>query len=283
MGRVLGLLVPFMIATPFLNATSHRDVEYGRAAGGPLLLDAGIPEGSGPFPAVVIVHGGGWIGGDRQLNVQPLFRPLTDAGFAWFSISYRLARHMFEFGDAVDDVGTAIEYVRRSAAKYNVDPDRIAVLGESAGAHLASLAVERSPKSVAAVGAIYPPSDLLSLAESAVLIPESVRQAVRISGMAPLVSAYLRRMSPIEHVTAELPPFLLIHGTEDGIVPFRQSEEMLQKLRGVGVPSELIAVQGGGHGLRGWERSPGLSMYRTKMIAWLNAVLKRSEVKAARL
>lgn len=269
MGRALRLLLPMMISSQIYSAPVHRNIEYGQAGDGPLLCDAALPDGSGPFPAVIIVHGGGWIGGHRQHSVEPLFQPLTDAGFAWFSISYRLATDLLHFGVAVDDVQTAIQFVREHAREYNVDPKRIAVLGESAGAHLASLAVERSPKSVAAIVAMYPPTDLVSLARESQSIPDSVRQLVKVAGMEQLITGYLEDMSPIAHISANLPPFLLVHGTADGIVPYQQSERMLAKLRSAGVAAELITVEGGGHGLRGWEISSRFSGYRRKVIDWL--------------
>jgi len=273
MGRIASLFLIFMLASQLFSATARRNVEYGRAGDVSLSLDLALPDGAGPFPAVIIVHGGGWIGGHREYNVQPLFAPLTKAGFAWFSISYRLATDLLAFGVAVDDVQTAIDYVRTHAREYNLDPTRIAVLGESAGAHLAMLAVERSPKSIAAVVAMYPPSDLVSLAHDSRTIPESIRQMVRAAGMEQFITGYLREMSPIEHVTSDLPPVLLIHGTADWVVPFQQSERFLKKLRDSGVPAELMTVEGGGHGLRGWELSPRFSSYRNKMISWLSAHL----------
>lgn len=279
MGRMLRCLLPLMIIGQLLAAPVKRGIEYTRIGEAPLLLDASIPEGKGPFPAVIIVHGGGWIGGHREYSVQPLFEPLTKAGFAWFSISYRLATNLFEFGIATDDVQTAIEHVRAHALEYNVDPNRLAVLGESAGAHLAALAVERSPKSVAAVVALYPPTDLVSLARNARSIPEAIRRAVRAAGMEQLITNYLREMSPIEHVKRGLPPFLLVHGTADSIVPYDQSERMLWKLRESGVEAELLTVQGGGHGLRGWELSESFTAYKNKMIQWLQYRL--SQVAAA--
>ena len=133
MGRLLTLLIPFMISAPLFSAPVQRNIEYGRVGNVPLLLDACHPDGDGPFPAVIIVHGGGWIGGHREHSVQPLFEPLAKAGFAWFSISYRLATNLMQFGVAVQDVQTAINHVRANARAYNIDPDRIAVLGESAG------------------------------------------------------------------------------------------------------------------------------------------------------
>ena len=276
MGRVLTLLIPFMISAPLFSAPVQRNIEYGRVGNVPLLLDACRPDGDGPFPAVIIVHGGGWIGGHREHSVRPLFEPLAKAGFAWFSISYRLATNLMQFGVAVQDVQTAIDHVRANARAYNIDPDRIAVLGESAGAHLASLAVERSPKDVAAIVALYPPSDLVRLVRDARAIPDSIRQAVKAVGMEQMILSYLREMSPIEHIKPGLPPFLLVHGTLDGVVPYDQSMQMLTKLRGSGIEAELITVDGGGHGLRGWEMSPSLSGYRTKVIDWLRVHLRQN-------
>jgi acetyl esterase/lipase len=69
----------------------RADIEYGRVGGQSLRMDARVPDGAGPFPAAIIVHGGAWVGRDRKTTVQPLFQPLTEDGFAWFSISYRLA------------------------------------------------------------------------------------------------------------------------------------------------------------------------------------------------
>jgi acetyl esterase len=278
MTHLLRLAIPLMLSAHLFGEPVQRDIEYGRAPNGPLLMDVSVPEGKGPFPAVIIVHGGGWIGGDRQFSVEPLFTPLAHAGFAWFSISYRLATDLLQFGVAVDDVQSAIGFVRKNATKYNVDPQRIAVLGESAGAHLAALAVERSPGLVAAVVAMYPPTDLVALAKNVRAIPESVRQMVRAAGMEELILGYLREMSPIEHIGPGLPPFLLIHGTADTVVPYDQSERMLHKLRAVGNRAELITVTGGGHGLRGWERSREHASYRQAMLDWLQRALNEPMV-----
>ena len=124
-----------MFAAPTLMATlpaaaSLTDVEYGRADGISLRMDAQIPPGPGPSPAVILVHGGGWVGGSRTWNVSPLFEPLNQAGFAWFSISYRLAKDFFHFGVAVADVRHAVHHVRSHASEYNIDPARIALLGD---------------------------------------------------------------------------------------------------------------------------------------------------------
>ena len=76
-----------------LNAAAAdlRDIEYGEAAGVRLTLDAHVPDGAGPFPTAILVHGGGWVAGDKEQYITYIFQPLSDAGFAWFSVNYRLA------------------------------------------------------------------------------------------------------------------------------------------------------------------------------------------------
>src|SRR5215467_6398855 len=98
----------------------RRNVEYSRAQGQSLELDALLPEGAGLFPAAIIVHGGGWVAGDRHRNVELLFSPLLDAGIACFSISYRLAQPISLFGAAVEDVEQAVAYVNEHAAEFAI-------------------------------------------------------------------------------------------------------------------------------------------------------------------
>ena len=254
-------------------AASLTDVEYGRADGISLRMDAQIPPGPGPFPAVILVHGGGWVGGSRTWNVSPLFEPLNQAGFAWFSISYRLAKDFFHFGVAVADVRQAVHHVRSHASEYNIDPARIALLGESAGGHLASLAALEEPESVAAVVALYSPNDLEYLTHTSLAVPEQFRQAMQTRGLAGLITAHLRSLSPVAHVRPDAPPFLLIHGTADTVVPYSQSTRMQAELQTAGASCDLIAVPGGGHGMRYWDHSPGQTGYRRNMIAWLKKKL----------
>src|SRR5947209_15265074 len=85
------------------GAMDKKDVEYGNPGGKPLLLDLHVPDGPGPFPAAILVHGGGFDEGSKSTNVRPLFEPLAKAGFAWFSIDYRLAPQ-FRFPEAIEDV-----------------------------------------------------------------------------------------------------------------------------------------------------------------------------------
>jgi alpha-L-fucosidase 2 len=248
------------------------DIEYGRAGGQSLLMDAYFPEGQGPFPAIVLVHGGAWVGGDRRLNVQPLFKPLTDSGYAVFSISYRFASDIFSFGYAIDDVRQAIRHVRAHATTYGIDPGRIGLLGESAGGHLSLMAALKSDdpqEAVTAVVALYPPTDLVTMARSSTLIPQSIRDSIHGTPWAELILAGLRRFSPIEYVRQNMPPFLLMHGTADTLVPFDQSVQMCDKIRGAGGSCELVPVKDAPHGIRRWEGLSAAASYKRTILDWL--------------
>ena len=91
------------VAAVAAMATDQKGVEYGKPGGHPLLLDVHVPDGAGPFPAAILVHGGGFDGGSRATNMAPTFQPLADAGFAWFSIDYRMAPE-FRFPEAKEDI-----------------------------------------------------------------------------------------------------------------------------------------------------------------------------------
>jgi len=253
-------------------AEVRRDVEYSRPAGVPLKLDASIPDGAGPFPATIVVHGGAWVGGDKRYEAAPLFQPLSDANIAWFSINYRLASDPFQFGVAIEDVEAAIRFVKAHATEYRIDPDRIALIGESAGGQLAAMAALRAP--VKAVVAIYTPTDLVSLLKTSDLIPAQIRNSLTGTPLEGMLVARLTQLSPIEKVRAGMPPFLLIHGTADQVVPFAQSKAMCSRMQSVGASCDLFRVPGGGHGIRRWESNPAIAEpYKKEMIRWLKQQL----------
>ena len=141
-GEVVPALAPLLREEP--QAAKLSDLSYGTAAGEKLLLDVSVPAGEGPFPVAILVHGGGWSGGDKAegeggAGIGVWFGPLTAAKFAWFSINYRLAPQ-HRWPACLDDVQTAIRWVKANAAKFNGDPARIALFGHSAGGHLVCLA-----------------------------------------------------------------------------------------------------------------------------------------------
>jgi alpha-L-fucosidase 2 len=207
--------------------------------------------------------------------VQPLFEPLADAGIAWFSINYRLATDISMFGNAVDDVEAAVEFVQVHAAEYRIDPSRIALIGESSGAQLASMAALRGhlKPNVRAVVALYSPSDLVALAKTSKQIPESFRRSVEGTPFEAMVLAGLAQLSPINHIRRDMPPFLMIHGTADALVPYRQSVEFCERMHDAGASCELVPVRGGGHGMLWWD-SVRLTAWKHRMVVWLDRELR---------
>ena len=257
-----------------------RDIEYFQVNGLRLRMDASIPTGEGvAVPAAIIVHGGGWVRGDRRVEVEPLFEPLTRAGLAWFSISYRLATNITQFGLGVEDVEAAVRFIRTHASEYHIDPDRLALIGESAGGQLAAMAALQLPakENVKALVGLYTPTDLVSLLKNSNYVPAQIRNSVEGSPWESLILAGLTRLSPVDNVKRDMPPFLLIHGTADPLVPFEQSTTMCKRMREAGASCEVYAVDGAGHGIRWWESYSRFAGYKQKMVEWLQQRLNTDE------
>lgn len=271
-----------LILMPALHSEDLKDVEYAQVGKTTLRFDAHIPDGKGPFAAAILVHGGAWVAGDRANNVRPLMAPLSDAGIAWFSISYRLAADVaknpmaaaMQMGTAERDVRRAVAFVREHSTEYRVNPEKIVLIGESAGGQLAAMAALRPDAGGAVQGvvAFYTPSDLATLVRTSALIPDNVRDAVKGTVFDTILMAGLTEFSPINAVSDASPPFLLIHGTDDNVVPFAQSERFCDKLRASNVGCEIYPVKGGGHGIRAWEYAK-LTDYKSPMIRWIQRVL----------
>lgn len=158
--RLAALILSFLATG---RAADLKGIEYSHPGRIHLRMDAHFPNGPGPFPAAILVHGGAWLVGSRRFDVKPLFKPLSGAGFAWFTISYRLARKAplrgslidsAKIANGIEDVLNAVQFVRDHAAEFHVDPNRIALIGESSGAQLASMAAIRGAP-VKAVVAFY--------------------------------------------------------------------------------------------------------------------------------
>lgn len=267
-------------------AGRHVDLEYGEAAGERLLLDVSVPEGPGPFPVAILVHGGGWSGGDKRgadrpgsgADITPWFGPLTAAKFTWFSINYRLApKHRWPA--CLDDVATAIRWVRAHAAEFKGDPSRIALIGHSAGGHLvcqAATLVDDSLRVQAVVGYAPVTDHEQDLPARGGLSPSLQALLDRPKEPTPESLGVLRAISPIHHVRPGLPPFLLLHGNADTTVPLQQSLAFQAKLRANGVRCDLIVVPGAGHRLTDWHRF--LPDHGGRVVAWLRE-LRRARVE----
>jgi alpha-L-fucosidase 2 len=261
--RICGIVLSLACAAVLSAApTDKKDVEYGRAAGKALLLDLHVPDGAGPFPAAILVHGGGFDEGSKSTNVRPLFEPLASAGFAWFSVDYRMAPE-FRFPEAIADLETAIRWVRTHASEYHVDAAEIVIIGESAGGFLVNYAGthERPGAGFAAVVDFYGPVDYGALALQRRDHPERFNMAsinrhmqnggsIRFFGAEQLDEtglAKLRAVSPLFSVHKGMPPFLCIHGTKDDQVSYEQTTMMCDAMHKVGAgckssPSKAAAT-----------------------------------------
>lgn len=256
------------------NVEVRNDIEFAPRGDKALTLDAHIPLGSGPYAAVILVHGGGWTAGSKQANfIKPLFTPLDESGLAWFSIDYRLApKHPYPA--AVQDVEDAIRYVKAHAKEFRIDPKRIALMGESAGGHLAALVATRGNKetAVAAVVPFYGAFDL-----EALLLRKEVSKGLTsflgVTDLSEKSRAVLREASAATYVKPGLPPFLLIHGTKDEAVPYDQSLKFKAQLEAAGVRCDLYTVEDGIHGVINWERNPEQHSYKPVMLDWLRKTL----------
>jgi alpha-L-fucosidase 2 len=265
----------------------QKDVEYSHPGGHAVLLDLHVPDGPGPFPAAILVHGGGFDEGSKSTNVRPLFDVLADAGFAWFSVDYRMAPQ-FRFPQANEDVESAIRWVKANAKTYRIDVGRIALIGESAGGFLVNYAGTHETRHtrVAAVVDFYGPVDYAKLAEQRRDHPEMFNMksinrhaanggGIHFFGAEQLDEtglAKLHAISPIGGVHKGMAPFLCIHGDKDDQVSYDQSPAMCEAMHGVGATCELITVEGGGHGMSNW-REPGMQHWKAEMVAWLKKVL----------
>jgi alpha-L-fucosidase 2 len=274
------LLAVVLVSMTF--ASEVNDVEFARPGGFSLTLDARTPDGNGPFPAVIIVHGGSFSHGNKRTYVTPLFDLLSNAGFAWFTINYRLAPD-YAFPAAVEDVESAVRWVRANAAKYRVDARRIALAGESAGGYLVAYAgaSSKGDARVAAVVDFYGPNDLVLQTKARRAEPPDPSKTgpglLEFMGFKTWrdegVVERLRAASPATLVSQNMPPFLFIHGDADEQVPYQQSPQMCDLMRKAGAQCEVITVEAGRHGMLSWESHPAMAHWKQEMVTWLKQTL----------
>jgi len=265
----------FLLAT-LARGADFKDVIYRDTDGIRLTLDGHVPEGKGPFPAIILVHGGGWVAGDKQQYITYIFQPLSDAGFAWFSINYRLAPQ-FKFPADVEDVEAAVGWIKANAAKYKVDAKRIVLIGESSGGHLVSLVGARNQPGarVAAVVSMYGIHDFISASIAWKPIPVEILQLFGIPAVNAKTAPILIKASPVVYVSKDMPPFLLMHGSNDEDVPYEQSVEMCNAMKNAGAQCDLITIQGAPHGMDHWEGHPEFLWYKKALVDWLRKTLSR--------
>jgi acetyl esterase/lipase len=277
--RLLVLIAVFPSAAAWAKPSAplpvkvEKNIPYSTAGGEKLMLDLAAPTEGGPYPAVLLLHGGAWSVGsrgdlsrgvrDKNGKATPsLIEQVAAHGYVAVSASYRLAPK-YKFPAQIEDARTAVRFLRANAKRYNIEPEKIAAGGFSAGGHLALLLgtagkndfknAEYPDESsrVQCVVDFFGPTDLSLYGAS-----EGIEDTYMVPWLGKACKtdpAVYKRASPIDYVSKDDPPVLMIHGTADVIVPIIHSERMLMKLKGAGVKAELIAVKGEGHGWNGSE------------------------------
>jgi acetyl esterase/lipase len=214
-----------------------------------------------PRSLIVWIHGGAWKSGDKKATPGPV---LALAGYVCASINYRLTDEA-AFPAQIDDCRAALKFLRQNSAQYGIDPERIGIWGLSAGGHLAALlalAPEESraqpSRTNAAIKAVCDwagPADFITISEQAddknTLELDSPTGAVAklLNGLPKQKPALARAASPVNYVTSQAPPFLIVHGEKDNVVPPEQSKELAKLLAENNVSVELIMVPGVKHDL----------------------------------
>ena len=242
----------------------ERDVVYGVVAGEQLLLDVyrSMPRGE-PRPAVVLIHGGGMWTGSRVHMEHPA-QQLARAGYVAFSVDYCLvdaAAGYHRWPAQLDDVQRAVRWMRAHAADYGIDPMRVGAYGWSAGGQLAALLGTRDTRDATASMASYPSRvdcvvDLAGDVDLAAYTqPPALHEVVALLGGTPQeVPERYRDASPLSWIDGRTAPFLVVHGTQDDVVPIEQSRRLVAALRAAGVEVQYVELAGAGHDDLAWSR-----------------------------
>lgn len=279
----------FVVAASFVTSNctvcakivTENNIEYANPDNQHLQLNMARPEGAGPFPAVVCIHGGGFRAGTRD-GYDGLIKKLAENGYVAVTVTYRLAPK-YQFPAAVNDVKSAVRWLRANTAKYHIDPNRIGTMGGSAGGHLAQfLGVTADQKQfegdgenldqssrVACVVNFYGPSDFTKSygksVDAAEVLPLFLGGNVEQARQRHIVA------SPLYWVTPDAAPTLCIHGTKDPYVAFEQAQWIVDKLKAAGVEAELLTMEGAGHGFKGEDAAKA----DEAMLAFFNRHLKK--------
>lgn len=259
------------IIEPAVADTLDENITYCTVDGEDLKLDLARPDGDGPFPAIVFIHGGGWLGGNRQAYKSQISEA-AQRGYVAATISYRLMKFdqakketttaTPRFPAQIHDAKAAIRWLRANAAKYHVDANRIGVTGGSAGGHLSLLVglTDRDSKlegeggnldqssRVQAVVNVFGPTEMATCHKAS-----SVAWIFRLfMGGVPEESAetYVAA-SPVTYVSKDDPPVLTLHGDRDELVPIDQATALDKKMKEAGASHTLMIFEGQGHGFGG--------------------------------
>jgi len=240
----------------------HRDLAYVSGGHERQKLDLYLPRAAGPLPLIVWIHGGAFRMGSKEGHIPA---EMLEQGYAIASLNYRLSQHAL-FPAQIEDCRAAVRWLRAHADTYGLDPARCASWGESAGGHLAAMLGTAGPERsfevgeylehssrVQAVLDFFGPTDFARM--DAQRLPDGQIHDAPDSPESQLVGgpiqerpAEVTRANPVTYVTPEAPPFLIVHGDRDPLVPYGQSLLLVDALRAAGVPVTFYTVVGAGHG-----------------------------------
>lgn len=237
----LALVIAFCGAALWAGRRVTRGVVY--SASRSLRLDLHQPLTPGPHPLVIAIHGGFWKYGDRK-QLAPYCIWLVRRGYAVACIDYSPA-----FPASLEDVEEAVRFLKRSADDYGLDKQRIALLGTSSGGHLANLAA-LGPEKVQAVVDLYGPTDL------------TTRHMAEDTLVKEVFGSRLKEASPLHRPIQKTPPFLIVHGDRDQVVPLQQSQEWQRRLLERGNQASLLVVHNAGHDLAPVDGQPEPSLFQ---------------------
>lgn len=291
---------PSATPTPVVEAEPAevlQNIEYVDDADARHTLDLYLPANSGEAPLVVFVHGGGWLSGSKDLladsgevGLEHLRDALAGSGYAVAAVNYRLTGQS-QFPAQIHDVNAAVRYLRANAASLGVDPDRFAIIGDSAGGHLAMLAglapelagdlgVTGVSSDVSAVVTYYGVADLARMVsdredqdcgpgEAGPSSPEG--KLIGADPADPAAAQTAANASPISYIDSGDPPVLLFHGNWDCVVPASQSQRMHEALQEAGVTTQLVRIDTG-HAKPEFFATPAL---QERLISFLDTHVKQ--------
>lgn len=259
------LLNIFFIATNFFNTrmrlffsgVARETHVYAERGNRKLKLDVYLPKDtSGPIPAIIYAHGGGWIVGWRKL-IEPAFVCQVKRGYALISFTYSFT-NQDHWPAQIHDTKAAIRWLRVNAEKFGIDAEKIVISGASAGGHLACVAGlsgngklegelghQAISSSVCGILAFYPPADLEAMMRQGYLARRRVRAL--IGGAPESRSEALNSATPMTHAHADAPPLYLMHGTRDHVVPYENAIALQRAIEASGGDVDLITLKGRAH------------------------------------